>query len=39
MAKQVCDLAAGKGISVSQSDEHLRKSKNSRKKQKLVGQL
>ncbi len=38
MAKQVCDLAAGKGISVSQSDEHLRKARTAVKfKCSLVG--
>jgi len=34
MAKQVCDIQAGKGMSVSQSDEHLRKATNAIKNTK-----
>lgn len=37
MAKQVCDLAAGKGISVSQSDEHLRKARTAVKNKSWSG--
>lgn len=37
MAKQVCDLAPGKGMSVSQSDEHLRKARTAVKNKSWSG--
>lgn len=37
MAKQVCDLAAGKGMTSSQSDEHLRRAKTALKNKKWSG--
>lgn len=37
MAKQVCDLAPGKGMTVSQSDEHLRKARTAIKNKSWSG--
>ena len=37
MAKQVCDLVAGKGMTTSQSNEHLRKANNAAAKKRWSG--